>query len=168
MTLPFCFSKCISSHFSSNKYFLCTFPCSHLIFCVLTHILSCLLSFCFVFPHTSLPGSPVCNSHYSHPNMSKQRCLMTLIKVKVLASDIFCWATWSHPWLPPKPPCYPHKPHQLCPLQEIHFSLTRTTESGVSPVKFLGSNSALLYPLWCHQACQPILHAQYSWLTEPS
>lgn len=44
MTLPFCFSMCISSHFSSTSPCCASF-CSRLLFCVLTYSVSCLLPF---------------------------------------------------------------------------------------------------------------------------
>lgn len=130
MALLFCFPKCISSHFSSNKSFLCILLRSCLLFCVLTCILTCLLSFylsCFLI-HLFLGllcATATTFSHYIHPNVSKQRCLMILTQVKALVSGSLLSPT-------AKPPrairdwhqnhsCYLPKPCQLCPTQRPTF-----------------------------------------------
>lgn len=128
MALPFCFSKCISSYFSSNKSFLCILPCSHLLFCVLTCILTHLLLLyllCFVI-HLFLGllcATATAFSHCFHPNVSKQRCLMTL--AQVLVADRLLPSTaqppgaicdWHQNHL-----CYLAKPCQLCPIQRFTF-----------------------------------------------
>lgn len=127
-TPPFCFSKCISSHFSSSDHFLCVLLClhSHILFvCPHMHPHLSPLVFPFVSPLVSPPGSPVPNSYYSHSYMSEQRCHVILREVKVLTSDRLlpsiakpsgasCGWHQHHP-------CYLPKPCQLCPIQRSIF-----------------------------------------------
>lgn len=156
-TIPFC----VSSHVPTHISFLC--PHTH------PHLPPLILP--FVFPPMSLPGSPVCNSLCFHPNMPKQRCLMILTQVKVLVSDRLLPSIAESPgascdWHQ-KPPLLPTQTLPVMPNIEIHFSLTKMTESGVPLVNYSGGNSALLVPLWYHQTCQHICCPQYCWLTEP-
>lgn len=87
VTPPFCFSKCISSHFSSSGPFLCVLLCLHsrvLFVCPHKHPHLSPLVLPLVSPP---PGSPVPNSYYCHSDMSEQRHHAILRQVKVLTSD---------------------------------------------------------------------------------